>query len=271
VPDTGEPKIIQKVRGQFASWAAVSAGCMGINVATGIDHPWFLFPMFGMGIGLLRNYASLWQSGYSWRDVLRRPAAPDAVETTMVKGGRSSRTMPLPTAEEYGAHLSAIMQVHDDRLAIIKLLAKLPASERKMLPEVQETAHALYERATDLARTLHAMDSNLDSEGLAAIDERIAGLVREPDDSERARRLSLLERQRQTISDLRGRRSQVASHLESCVLAMQNVRFDLLRLRSAGVAAVLSDITQATQQARALSRDVDNAIAAAGEIREALK
>src|SRR2546425_7700310 len=51
---------------------------------------------------------------------------------------------------------------------------------------------------------------------------------------------------------------------------MQNVRFDLLRLRSAGVAAVLDDLTQATQQARALSRDVDHAIAAAGEIREAL-
>ncbi|HEU4682665.1 MAG TPA: protein kinase, partial [Gemmatimonadales bacterium] len=73
VPDTGEPKIIQKVRGQFASWAAVSAGCMGINVATGIEQPWFLFPMFGMGIGLLRSYATLWQSGYSWRDVVSRP------------------------------------------------------------------------------------------------------------------------------------------------------------------------------------------------------
>ncbi len=271
VPDTGEPKIIQKVRGQFASWAAVSAGCMGINVATGIEHPWFLFPMFGMGIGLLRNYATLWSSGYSWRDVLSRPPAADAVETTRVKGGRSSRPLPLPTAEEYGSNLSALMQVHDDRLAIIKLLAKLPASERKLLPEVQETVNALYERASDLARTLHAMDSNMGSEELAAIDERIAGLAREPDDPERARRLRLLERQRQTISDLRGRRSQVASHLESCVLAMQNVRFDLLRLRSAGVAAVLGDITQATQQAKALSRDVDNAIAAAGEIREALK
>ena len=36
---------------------------MGINVATGIDHPWFLFPMFGMGIGLLRNYASSGRRG----------------------------------------------------------------------------------------------------------------------------------------------------------------------------------------------------------------
>jgi protein kinase-like protein/2TM domain-containing protein len=270
-PDTGEPKIIQKVRGQFASWAAVTAGCMGINVATGIEHPWFLFPMFGMGIGLLRNYATLWQAGYSWRDVLTRPPAPDAVETTMAKGKRSLRTLPVPTAEEYGAQLPAVLQAHGDSLAIIKLVDRLPPSERKMLPEVQETVHALYQRATDLARTLHAMDSNLDSQELTAIDERIAGVAQEPDDPERTRRLDLLQRQRKTISDLRGRRSQVASHLESCILAMQNVRFDLLRLQSAGVAAVLGDLTQATQQAKALSRDVDNVIAAAGEVKEVLK
>jgi tRNA A-37 threonylcarbamoyl transferase component Bud32 len=270
IPDTGEPKIIQKVRGQFASWAAVSAGCMGINVATGLEHPWFLFPMFGMGIGLMRSYATLWSTGYSWRDVLKRPPAPDAVETTMI-GGKAPRQLPVPGVEEYGSQLPAVLQVHGDRQAILKLMSKLPASERKMLPEVQQTVDALYSRATDLARTLHAMDSNLDTDGLAAIDERIAGLSREPDDPERARRLNLLERQRQTISDLRGRRSQVAGHLESCVLAMQNVRFDLLRLRSAGVAAVLGDLTQATQQARSLSRDVDNVIAAAGEIREVLK
>jgi serine/threonine-protein kinase len=243
---------------------------MGINVATGIEHPWFLFPMFGMGIGLLRNYATLWQAGYSWRDVLSRPPAPDALETTMVKG-KAARPLPSPTAEEFGAQLPAILQVYGDRLAILKLMAKLPVSERKMLPEIQQTADALYARATDLARTLHAMDTNLDSQEVAAIDERIAGIAREPEDPERARRLGLLQRQRQTITDLRDRRSQVASHLESCVLAMQNVRFDLLRLRSAGVAAVLDDLTQATQQAKALSRDVDNVIAAAGEIREVMK
>ena len=271
VPDTGEPRIIQRVRGQFASWAAVSVGCAGINIATGIDQPWFLFPMFGMGIGLLRSYATLWQSGYSWRDVLSRPAAADALETTMTKGGKGARAIGPPTTEDYGAQLPAILQVHSDRLAILKLVAKLPTSERKMLPDVQQTVEGLYARATDVARTLHAMDTNLDSEGLAQIDERIAGLSREPDDPERARRLNLLQRQRKTIADLRGRRSQVASHLESCVLAMQNVRFDLLRLRSSGVAAVLGDLTQATQQAKALSRDVDNAIAAAGEVRDAMR
>ena len=272
VPDTGEPRIVQKVRGQFASWAAVSLGCLGINIATGIGDPWFLFPMFGMGIGVMRNYAQLWQAGYSWRDVLTRPPAPDAVETTLVKGApRMARQLPPPKAEDFGTQLAAIQQVQSDRQAILKLLDKLPSAERKMLPEVQPTVNGLYERATDLARTLHAMDSSLDAEGLAQIDARIAALSREPEDAERARRLTLLQRQRQTILDIQGRRGQVASHLESCVLAMQNVRFDLLRLRSAGVAAVLGDLTQATQQAKALSRDVDNVIAAAGEIREAMK
>jgi serine/threonine-protein kinase len=271
VRDTGEPRIVQQVRGQFASWAAVSLGCFGINVATGLDTPWFLFPTFGMGIGMLRNYARLWQSGYSWRDVLTRPAAPDAVETVMLKGVKNARALPMPSAEDYGTHLGSVLQAHGDRQAILKLMERLPPAERKMLPEVQQTVDALYDRASDLARTLHAMDTNLDTEGLGQIDERIAALSQEPDDPERSRRLNLLQRQRQTISDLRGRRGQVAGHLESCVLAMQNVRFDLLRLRSAGVAAVLNDLTQATQQAKALSRDVDNAIAAAGEIREAMK
>jgi hypothetical protein len=272
VPDTGEPKIVQKVRGQFASWAAVSLGCLGINIATGISDPWFLFPMFGMGIGVFRNYAQLWQAGYSWRDVLTRPPAPDAVETTLVKGTpRLARQLPPPKPEDFGAHLGAIQQVQGDRQAILKLLDRLPPSERKMLPEVQPTVAALYERATDLARTLHALDTSMNTGELVQIDERLAALGKEPDDPERARRLSLLQRQRQAIIDIQGRRNQVASHLESCVLAMQNVRFDLLRLRSAGVAAVLGDLTQATQQAKALSRDVDNAIAAAGEIREAMR
>ena len=60
------------------------------------------------------------------------------------------------------------------------------------------------------------------------------------------------------------------AQFESCVLAIQNVRFDLLRLRSAGMAEVLGDLTSATQQARALKIDVEAAIDATGEIKQAL-
>ena len=115
------------------------------------------------------------------------------------------------------------------------------------------------------------MDTSLNAEDLTQIDGRLAELAKEPDDAERARRLtcsSASGRPSWTFRDAGARSRAIWSR---CVLAMQNVRFDLLRLRSAGVAAVLGDLTQATQQAKALSRDVDNAIAAAGEIREAMK
>jgi serine/threonine protein kinase len=271
LPATGEPAIVLKVRAQFAKWAAVSGGLFLINVATGIDSPWFLIPAAAMGIGLLQSYGKLWQAGYSWRDVLRRPPAPDAVETTMIKGGKLPRQLPLPRAADFGAQTATILQAHGDRVAVYKLLDKLTPPEREMLPDIAQTVDALYERAADLARTLHAMDTSLVTDGLGQVEERIVAVSREPDDAERGRRLALLERQRQTLSDLKTRRAQVAAHLESCVLAVQNVRFDLLRLRSAGVAAVLGDLTEATQQAKALSRDVDNAIAAAGEIKAAMQ
>jgi serine/threonine-protein kinase len=117
---------------------------------------------------------------------------------------------------------------------------------------------------------LHGMSADVDDGALARIEIRIEAVRQHEEGTERERQLSLLERQQQALSDLLTRRKRVEEQIESCVLAMQNVRFDLLRLRSAGVAAVLSDLTNATQQARALSRDVDHAIAAAGEIRDVL-
>jgi serine/threonine-protein kinase len=114
------------------------------------------------------------------------------------------------------------------------------------------------------------MSADVDDGALARIEARVEAVKLHEEGTERERQLSLLERQRQALSDLLTRRRRVEEQIESCLLAMQNVRFDLLRLRSAGVAAVLSDLTNATQQARALSRDVDHAIAAAGEIRDVL-
>jgi serine/threonine-protein kinase len=114
------------------------------------------------------------------------------------------------------------------------------------------------------------MSGGVDERELARIDAKIEATKGQPDEPERGRQLGLLERQSKALHDLVKRRRALEEQLESCVLAMQNVRFDLLRLRSAGVAAVLDDLTHATQQARALSRDVDHAIAAAGEIRDLL-
>jgi serine/threonine-protein kinase len=270
LPDTGEPKIVQTVRAQFARWAAVNGGLFLLNVATTqLDPPWFLFPAAAMGFGLLSNYARLWQAGYSWRDVLNRPPAPDAVAP--VGGGKVAGTPPrrlaAPTVAEFGSYRKAMEEVQRDRAFILRQVQQLPAEERELLPDVVQTTEALYERAAGLAQALHAMDSGMDTGEVVAIDAEVAKVRREADNAERERRLGLLERKRKSLTELRGRREQVQRHFESCVYAMQNVRYDLLRLKSAGLGAVLGDLTQATQQARALSRDVDGAIAAVSEIR----
>src|SRR2546422_3568930 len=103
---------------------------------------------------------------------------------------------------------------------------------------------------------MHSMSGCVGRGARARLEEKIQATKHQGASTERDRQVSLLERQRQAVTDLLTRRQLVADQLESCVLAMQNVRFDLLRLRSAGVAVAPDDLTPATPQARALSRDV---------------
>src|SRR2546426_3599108 len=264
---SGEARMVAKFRDSFVSWASVCGGLMLIDLIQGGGLSWSLFPTaIWAGFGLLPQYMKLWQNGYSWRDVLNRPAAPDAREALL--GAR--RTLGPPQADEFGGQVDTIRRVRNDREAILKIMERVPTSERKLLPDVVVTVDALLKRAEELARMLHGMSADVDDAALARIEVRIEAVKHHEEGTERERQLSLLERQRQALSDLLTRRRRVEEQIESCVLAMQNVRFDLLRLRSAGVAAVLSDLTHATQQARALSRDVDHVIAAAGEIRDVL-
>jgi len=264
---SGEPKMVARFRDGFVSWASVCGGLTFIDLITGGGLGWSLFVTVPWGaFGLLPQYMKLWQNGYSWRDVLNRPAAPDAQEALL--GPR--RVLPAPKADEFGRHVDTVRMARNDREAILKIMERVPSSERKLLPDVVVTVDALLKRAEELARMLHGMSADIDDGALARIEARIEAVKHHEEGTERERQLSLLERQRQALSDLLTRRRRVEEQIESCVLAMQNVRFDLLRLRSAGVAAVLSDLTNATQQARALSRDVDHVIAAAGEIRDVL-
>jgi hypothetical protein len=178
--------------------------------------------------------------------------------------------LPSPTTDEFGGQTAVVRQARSDRQAILKIVDKLPASERQLLPDILATADALLKRAEQLARMLHVMSGGVDEGAVGRLEGKIIATEAQATGPERDRQLTLLQRQRQAVIDLRTRRRQVLEQIESCGLAMQNVRFDLLRLKSAGVAAVLGDLTHATQQARALSREVDHVIAAAGEIREAL-
>src|SRR5882762_498694 len=267
---SGEPKMVAQFRDRVVTWAGICGGMLmidlitggGINWAQWVALPWAAF-------GILPQYMKLWQAGYSWRDVLHRPAALDGAEARL--GLARNRAMLPASPDEFGRHAETVRQARNDREGILKIMERVPASERKLLPDVVATVDALLKRAEDLARMLHGMSADVDEAALARLEDRIDSVKRHEEGTEREQQLRLLERQRQALGDLLTRRRHVEDQIESCVMAMQNVRFDLLRLRSAGVAAVLSDLTHATQQARALSRDVDHAIAAAGEIQDVLR
>jgi len=270
----GEPGIVRRFRSNFASYVSVNGGLLLLNVViTGLETPWFLIPGIAWGIGLASQYGKLWAEGYSMRDVLNPPPAKDALPRSSgasSKGRVYARALPEPTADEFGSYAGQMGQMRKDRSAIVQTVQKLPEGDRDMLPDVVQTVDQLMERAADLARTLNQMEGNVDAASIKDLEGRIEALRSEASDPDNDRRIALLERQRDSLSELLNRRDAVESQFESCVLAVQNMRFDLLRLRSAGVSAVLADLTSATQQARALRVDVEAAIGAAGEIREAL-
>ncbi len=270
---SGEPEIVRELRSRFVTWASVCGSLFIIDLATGNHTPgWSLFvAAIWAGTALVPRYIRLWHAGYSWRDVFARPPAPDAIEARLAAVGSRPVELPRATTDEFGGHAEPIQQARSDRKAILRIVDRLPKSERKLLPDVVATADGLLNRAEELARTLHAMSGSVDRGALTRLEEKIQATKHQGDSPERDRQMGLLERQRQALTDLLTRRQLVADQLESCVLAMQNVRFDLLRLRSAGVAAALDDLTRATQQARALSRDVDHVIAAAGEVKDLLR
>ena len=156
---SGEPEMVRKFRGEFASYVSTVSFLMLLNVvAPGLEFPWFLFPT-----GFDR-YTQLWTSGDSWRDVINRPPAPDAVEArTGTDGGSALRTPKTPAGalkagtadpDEFGRYADQLKQVERDRAGIHQIVAKLPDSERAMLPEVGATVDSLSGKAQELARTL---------------------------------------------------------------------------------------------------------------------
>src|SRR5881394_2943130 len=87
---SGEPEIVRDLRSRFVTWASVCGSLFMINVATGPHRPsWSIF-VAGIWAGtvLVPRVVRLWHAGYSWRDVLARPPAPDATGARRAAGGR---------------------------------------------------------------------------------------------------------------------------------------------------------------------------------------
>jgi serine/threonine-protein kinase len=167
-----------------------------------------------------------------------------------------------------GPHGPNVMRAAEDEAEIVDAIERLPKADRDMIPDVRPTVESLVERVAALAQALQRLDQDVTPETLSRIDARIAAASAEPDTSEREKRLTLLRRQRETLDDLLGRRESLVSQFESASLMLQNIRIDLIALRAAGVQSSIDEGSSATQEARALSRDIGHVLEAAKQVRD---
>ena len=264
---------IRQLRRRTASTAVTVGMLAAINIAFSPEFAWFLFPAFGMSIGLFRRGASLWADGLRFKDIFGREARRRLAE----QATQSRAALPATAAQlaeklappdvVEGPHGNVVLRAAQDRQTIHEAVNKLSKADKDLIPDVLPTVDALADRVGSLALALHRLDEDVRPGTVEDLDRRIESVRAQPESREREQKLQLLERQRLTVNDLMGRRSTLVSQLESASLMLQNMRLDLIALRSAGVQSVLNDVSSATQEARALSREIGHVLDAAKEVR----
>jgi eukaryotic-like serine/threonine-protein kinase len=278
----------------FVNGVIVIASVVGQSDFFGITVLWSIYLAF--------KYAKLWADGYDWRDVFRQPRERDLIdvaddfftylrsmfdrnqrqamrEQRRARLTRSSGQMALPRAplsgsdmmDAAGTHGDRVRRAESDRNEILALLERMPSSERSRIPDVGRSAEALADKVRGLAVVLADLERTNTAGGSEALEEEISRLenAANPLDSrgseERVRRLAYLKRQRRSIADLANRRDAVAAKLETCVVALQNIKLDLVRLNAGS--QTTQHVTDLALNALNLADSVDSALVISDEMR----
>ena len=273
------PALEKRVR-SLQRWAAATVALPTLGLITGAlaAEPGFLAMglfagWFGFIVTMVKG-VRLRSIGVKLRDVLRPGwrGRLKALDPRTDADKLESEARELVAGEVLaGPQGEVVRQALAQRQAIRRSLETMSEGERDLLPDVLPTTDALVERVGSLAQALHRLERDVPAGIADDLDERLALLDSARDSGDTERRRSLLERQRQTLEDLHERRRHVAGQLESAVLVLQQMKLDLLRLRSAGFQSSLGAVTSATQEARALSRDIGYLLDANAEIGDELR
>jgi len=192
-------------------------------------------------------------------------------------GETSERMLPtsqLPAASvarlspTYTAKVRDAARHRDD---ILRLIETLPKREREQVDEVPATADALYRRIELLAVDLTELDRGFSDGDGDKVEQEIEQLEAaanpmDPKSEERIRRLATLKRKRSSLRDLRKKRETQTDRFERCVLALENMRYDVLKLKTGGQS--FQQVTQLAERAMSLAQEVDNAVYVAEEMRK---
>jgi len=195
------------------------------------------------------------------------PMAPVTLRASVATPNAPSRD------DELGEFVAMVKAARADREEIARLLGTLPVDERGRIPDVARTAVDLVNKVEIIAREIARADREQGPDAARRIDLEIGALEAEanPLDMQgsegRVRRLAQLRRDRRAVADALGKRALRRGQLESCCIALENVRLDLVRLRTGN--SSVQRVTLVAEQAMQLARDVDIAVQAANEVREA--
>ena len=263
------PDRVRKYRGSLFSYGGTIAMIFGVNFFTNGGHYWWaVFPAMGLSLAAAMEGISLMvEEGVPFRSLVS-----GKLPSHMLPGYGQPAAMESPVSEDVlaGPHGVVLRQAIADHRRIQELIAKLSETERRMLPDVKQTAEALFARVDSLVQALQQLEwkDDMGLTRLSELDARIADIERNAGDStERERRLGLLRRQREMVVELGRSRARLVEQLESAGLLLQNLALDLLKVRSSGLDSALGGINSATQEARALSNEIGYVLSAAEELR----
>ena len=264
---------VKSLRGYF--WLTlVMTGLGVVGFVAGVDEmpPLVLSPIVPayMWVKFGKRGRSLRAAGLRLRRVLFMPRAKHALP--------APPPPPPPTIQDQlealvsreildGPHGAAIRRAAEDRASILDIAASLRESDRALLPDLVPTVESLLGQVAQLALSLHRLEPNIDPRQAEELDARIARVESDADLPDGERRLALLRRQRDTLRELADRRAALLRQLDNAGLALGSLRLDLIKVRSSGLQSAFTDVSSATQEVRALSRDIDVMLDAAAEVR----
>jgi serine/threonine protein kinase len=183
--------------------------------------------------------------------------------------GSSLPATPESVYDAAGTHADRVRHAATDRDEIVRLVSTMPERDRDRVADVAKSAKVLHERIQSLAIALADLERNVVSGGGAVLESEISRLEDqanplEAGSEERVRRLAYLKRQRRGVKDIQERRDSVAAKLETCSLALRQLKLDMLRLRAG--AQTHQHVTSLALEALALAENVDSALFVADEL-----
>jgi serine/threonine-protein kinase len=269
----GRADLRDRVRGaRVYFWATIGTVVLGITAfGFGVSEapPLVLAPIVPMymSVKLWRRGRSLRESGLRLRRVFLMPRTKWVLPAPPTSSTEQQLEKLVPREVLESAHGSAIRRAVEERAAILDIVGQLSKTERALLPDVAPTVNGLVDRVAGVAQMLHRLERSIDPRLASELDARIIEVEREASTPEGERRLALLRRQRTTYEELVQRRLALTRQLDNAGLALGNLRLDLIKFRSSGLTTELSNVSSATQEAQAVSREIGAVLEAAAEVR----